>query len=479
MSRLMRGSGHPTRIAVGALCFLCSGLGGCFAERVFPMRPGDVYRVAAADTQPRRLAARAWLRRTHHELAYLLPPAERPVLLTEELTGADGQPIRIYTQLFKDRERVHTVLGNYEGMLHSAQATGSDCYVDDAAPLWPGCRRVWVPVGAGLELSAQLGLAQRDGVPLDADCIVIIPGFFGDSSPFRSRDLGQAFLAEGLHVLALEQRGTGQTEARYPEVPNTFGLFETGDLLAVSEWLQRQPHVRRTGLVGCCWGANGVLLAAWEDGRPADDAESARRLRAVQRPARALRHYEAGVIAFSPTLRFEEFADRTAQRWSVWSNAVLQRFQLEVERRQRRKGYAVTGYLRDLVDSELQRSAQWYPEIVSDGYDYLRLLPYNGRPAGDKLEAVRVPTLIVHAINDPMANAQDVPDLIATVENPNVAALMLPGGGHLGFAAYARRYYYSLLINFFDPQRGPTGLSRASASGWEVAPGMADAGGRR
>ena len=40
--------------------------------------------------------------------------------------------------------------------------------------------------------------------------------------------------------------------------------------LAVSEWLQAQPHIRRTGLVGFCSGANEALLTAWHYGRPAD-----------------------------------------------------------------------------------------------------------------------------------------------------------------------------------------------------------------
>jgi len=99
---------------------------------------------------------------------------------------------------------------------------------------------------------------------------------------------------------------------------------------------------------------------------------------------------------------------------------------------------------------------------VQDGYDYLRLMPYKDLPAGHKLEYARIPTLIVHAVNDPMANAQDIPDFIASVENPEVAALMLPGGGHLGFAPYAREYYFSLILNFFDPQRGAAALENAS-----------------
>jgi predicted alpha/beta-fold hydrolase len=86
-------------------------------------------------------------------------------------------------------------------------------------------------------------------------------------------------------------------------------------------------------------------------------------------------------------------------------------------------------------------------------------LPRRGKPAGDKLEDARVPVLIVYAANDPLSPAQYVSDLIAVTENPNVAAIMLPGGGHIGFAAYARRYYFSLIVNFFSVVDGPRAAS--------------------
>ena len=54
--------------------------------------------------------------------------------------------------------------------------------------------------------------------------------------------------------------------------------------------------------------------------------------------------------------------------------------------------------------------------------------------------------------------SQDTADLMATVDNPKVAALILPSGGHVGFSAYCPAYYLSLITNFFDPQTGPAAL---------------------
>jgi predicted alpha/beta-fold hydrolase len=77
--------------------------------------------------------------------------------------------------------------------------------------------------------------------------------------------------------------------------------------------------------------------------------------------------------------------------------------------------------------------------------------------------------LIVHGANDPMGTAGEIAELIAQTDNPRVAALILPGGGHVGFAAYARSYYYSLIAGFFDPAWG-------AAAGAETSLAEAPAG---
>lgn len=439
--------------------------GGCFSERSFPKLAGDLrpLPILASDAQA-PMHARRWLRYAHQRLRPLLPAHERAALLSADLVDTDQAPRNVYATMDEERAGIHTVFSNYHGVLHSAQATGADINVEQPAPQWPGCQWVWIPIGQEFELAGQLGLARRDGHVLDSDCIIILPGFFGDTGPKRSADLAQALLRAGFHVLGLEQRGCGQTERRFPHVPYTFGVLETGDLLAVAAWLEAQPHIRRTGMMGFCWGANQVLLAAWEEALPPDEPSIDPRLRRLQTTTDGQRHFEAGMLAFSPTLRFEDFADACEFPRSVWNNAILDRFQTEVENRQARRGYPVNGSLRRLVISEYQRLPGAYENMVLDGYDYLRFLPYRGHSAGDKLERVRVPTLIIHAINDPMANAQDVADLMATVENPNVAAIMLPGGGHLGFAPFAREYFYSLVLNFFDAQRGPVAVTPPAAA---------------
>ncbi len=423
------------------------------------MRPGDLTPISSTTTEPR--STREWLTDTHSRLEHLLPARVPAALITEELTGPDGMPIDVLQHFKLHGRNLRTLLGNWRGLLHSVQAIGGRQAIDDAAPAWPGFEDVWIPVADDLQLAGRLGFANvpsdprvaralphpRVGQPRDADCIVLLPGLFGDNSILRTRDLAAALRWAGFHVLALELRAHGQTEARYPSVYYTFGVLEVGDLMVVSEWLQNLPHVRRTGLVGFCWGANLGLLAAWYDARG-------------QQP-----HFSAGIMAFSPVLRFEELVEELETPRAYLINPVLASMQNTVRGRTMRKTHPeVTHSLRKLIEFEFTRSALKYPGGTDDGKRFLRLRPYRGKQAGNKLARARVPVLIVHAANDPLCHTQDVADLMAAVDNPAVAALILPGGGHVGFAPYARSYYFNLILSFFDPATGPAAALPAVSS---------------
>jgi pimeloyl-ACP methyl ester carboxylesterase len=118
-----------------------------------------------------------------------------------------------------------------------------------------------------------------------------------------------------------------------------------------------------------------------------------------------------------------------------------------------------SGSLRRLIEFELAHSPTHYAEGTNDMIHFMRLLAYGALPDGEKLAEVRMPLLLIHGANDPLSKAQDVADILAKTANPNVAAVVLPGGGHIGFAAYAKAYYYSLIMNFFDAACAPRALS--------------------
>lgn len=436
---------------------------GPFTERSFPLLPEEIIRVPTAGLPGITCSTRAWLREVHGQLQTLLP--EGPAtLLTEDLVHANGEAADVFAHFGIRPEQLPSLRHNWQGLAHTAQASGANSEEEKPTPPWPGFEDIWIPIGDNVELCGRIRYARREGEVINTDCIVILPGILGDNNVLRTRDLAQGLVASGFHAMALELRGHGETARGRPEIHYNFGTLETFDLLAVSRWLEAQPHVRRTGLVGFCWGANHALAAAWLDGCRRDHPSISPRLaphvwhnRAESGPPAhhdgttvALRHWNAGILAFSPVLRFEELLELLERRWSRFRHPVLAGLQTTILNRMKRRGYPEpSGSLMQLIRAEFARSPLIYAEAIDDGLQMLRFLPYRGLPDHAKLQSARVPVLIVHGANDPMARSQDVADLIARTTNPMVAAMVLPGGGHVGFAAYAKAYYYSLVINFF------------------------------
>lgn len=442
---------------------------GCLSERGFEMSPEESRRLAAAPPSLQgRNSTRDWLVTAHARFADLLPYESSPALLTGQMVDSTGNPVNVFAHFGVNPKSLRTLMGNLSGIQFTAQCASDDYYIDQPPPPWDGFDEVWAPIEKRVSLSGRLGFARRNGEVVESDCIVILPGFFGDNGVRRTRDLAAYLLRAGFHVLALEIRGHGQTEARYPNMYHTFGVMETDDLMQVADWLQSMPQVRRTGLVGYCWGANIALLAAWYENRPADDPSISPFIEPHLLSSHGPRRYEAGIMAFSPILSWEVLMDDLDEPRSYFSDPVYASIQQIVRDRMTRKGFSQPdGNLRRLIELEYIATNVPMPNGALEGYPFLRLLAYNGHNGHDKLERARVPVLMVHGVNDPLSPSQSVADFVATVDNPLVAAVILPNGGHVGFAAWAKRYYFSLISGFFDPQTGaaPLSLPNVAATG--------------
>lgn len=420
---------------------------GQFSEQSFPFAATDWVRTPVEPGA----GVRAWLRNIHRHLVSRLPPSKAPALLTEDLVDSAGRVVDVFGHFGIKPEKLATLRGNWDGLAHTAQATGADSEPGIPTPPWPGYEDIWIPVGDSVEISGRIGYAREGEAIRDADCIVILPGLLGDNNVLRTRDLCDALRACGIHALALEFRGHGGTLIGRPEQYYGFAVLETFDLLAVSRWLETQPHVRRTGLIGFCWGANHALMAAWYDSCRGRHSSVNPALAAVLPEVPEYRHYSAGVMALSPVLRFEELIVALDTPWSKFKNPVLSGLQTNIRTRMKYRQTADTsGSLRRCIDFEFSHTHLRYAEGFSDAVKFLRLLPYGDLPDHEKLAETRMPVVIVVAANDPLSKSQDVADIMAITSNPNVAAVVLPGGGHIGFAPYAKGYYYSLIMNFFD-----------------------------
>jgi predicted alpha/beta-fold hydrolase len=346
---------------------------------------------------------------------------------------------------------------NFMGLSYSARVTGADAG-NTPAPEWPGFADVWVPINPRLKLAGRLGMARGpDGKVIAADCIVLLPGLCGGNNVIRQRDLAAALKSSGMHVLAVETRGQGQTAVRYPNIACTWGIFESGDLLVVSDWLQAKPNVRRTGLIGFSWGGTHALLTAWAEGRPTKHLSIAPRVAKVLPKTPTGRRYRAGVLVFSPVLDFEVLTEKMATPQPYLIHPVRAGLQKTIRNWKTLRGFPnPTGDLRDVIRCKRLGYAGAYEDQVR----FVRFLPYKGKPAGNKFADVRIPLLIVHGADDPIAPVQTVADVTAGLKNPNFATIVLPSGGHIGFAPYAKSWYYSMILSFFDPHKGPKPAAR-------------------
>ena len=114
----------------------------------------------------------------------------------------------------------------------------------------------------------------------------------------------------------------------------------------------------------------------------------------------------------------------------------------------------------DLARGEYQHGelGKLYPTFDASRSDLKHFLEFSRnhwKVGATRMENVRVPLLILNAANDPLATAQGVAELFSRQHNPNIGVILLREGGHIGFTAYSTDYYYSLMLNFFDPATAP------------------------
>ena len=279
----------PVFVRTGMLVPLLAA--GCLSEGSFPLQPGDLTPPAPLSNPIRKVSTRQWLSDWAARHKPLLPDPNEPPLLTEDLTTPDGKPADVFRHFGLRPDGLASLFTNFNGIRYTANACATRTWVETPPPEWPGFDTVWIPVAPEVSLCGRIGW-RRDGSAIrDATCIVILPGFFGDNGVNRTRDLAAALVAAGYHVLAVEVRGHGQTEARYPNVYYRFGARETEDLMHVSDWLGRQPHVTRVGLVGFCWSANQAMLCAGSTAAGRATRRSRRILHRHSRRRRAARAF--------------------------------------------------------------------------------------------------------------------------------------------------------------------------------------------
>jgi predicted alpha/beta-fold hydrolase len=240
--------------------------------------------------------------------------------------------------------------------------------------------------------------------------LLLVHGLEGSSE--STYVLGTADKAHraGFNALRMNIRSCGDTQHLSPTLYHS-GL--TGDLRAVVEELSTRDRLEEIYLAGFSLGGNQCLKLAGEWG---DDAP------------RALK----GVCAVSPSLDLSTCADAISRR----SNFVYsQKFIRSLKRRMRRaaelypehydtRRLALVRTIRDF-DSHYTAPHAGF----KDADDY-----YARSSALQFVPAICVPTLVIHAEDDPLVPFDSFRDPSLTT-NPCVVFLAPRRGGHVGFLA--------------------------------------------
>jgi predicted alpha/beta-fold hydrolase len=241
---------------------------------------------------------------------------------------------------------------------------------------------------------------------------VVVHGIGGSS---ESRYVVRAAVAlhrAGYHVVRLDLRGAGQS---IPDAPTLYHAGLSSDLRVVVDHIAKDPRVSGVVLLGFSGGGSMALKLAGELGH---DAPSS--LRAV--------------VSISAPLDYTKVS-----RWMDTLRRVPYRFHV----------------LRGLSNGARQFARQhpdrahYRPEDVKRmssfrHYDGTIIVPMHGfgdvdeyyaaASPGPWLPRIEVPTLLLHADDDPMVPGETVRPWLARASSA-VRTVLSPHGGHLGWVA--------------------------------------------
>ena len=241
----------------------------------------------------------------------------------------------------------------------------------------------------------------------DAVMVVLVHGLEGSSHSQYVIGNANKLFAAGCSVVRMNMRNCGGTDALSPTLYHS-GM--SGDVKAVLEWLIARGCTRIV-LAGYSMGGNLVLKAAGELGNDAPQAL-------------------IGVLAVSPPMDLGESADALHH----WTNRIYER-----------------RFLRNLL-ARYGRKVRLYPSVFDPAktarvrsirdFDESAMTPYCGFTSADDyyarsgsarvLDAIAVPTLVLHAWDDPFVR-MTAPTRAKLQANPHVTLLEPAHGGHCAF----------------------------------------------
>jgi pimeloyl-ACP methyl ester carboxylesterase len=274
-------------------------------------------------------------------------------------------------------------------------------------------------------------LESQDGTPLfglmamqrgssAGPALILVHGLFSSKNTYGMLSLAlKAYYEWHLHVMVLDLRNFGDS-GRFSDAPTSWGYREADDILAAAEYLDSLDAVSTVGLLGVSMGAASSLIAAGRSGldRPLSGGVVA--LNGYADARRAVEH----VSTLAPG-SLESFAS-----WLFFRAVLLCKTLLGGPRP-----------MSDLGEYTRQVASQYY-EVTGEEL-FRKASPVHC------VRDIDVPCLIIHSLDDTIVPVEEADDLIeAASDNPMVAAMVLPRGGHALYQLTNPGWFYGTIGTF-------------------------------
>lgn len=237
---------------------------------------------------------------------------------------------------------------------------------------------------------------------------IVVHGLEGSSDSQYMLGVARNALTSGMNVVLMNQRNCGGMDHCAPTLYNS---SLSGDVAAVARSIVEKDEVSQFALIGFSMGGNLVLKCAGEWGR-----DHPKEFKAV--------------AAVCPAMDLAASADalhEPANRLYEWY------FLVQLFRRMRMKARHFPSHF-DLSRLRGVTSLRLFDDRVTAPYcgfagadDY-----YARAAAANVVDRIAVPTLILHAANDPFIRVQ--PETLQRIRaNPHIAFVETTDGGHCAF----------------------------------------------
>ncbi len=251
---------------------------------------------------------------------------------------------------------------------------------------------------------------QPPSIRSTAPTAIILHGLEGSSSSQYVIGNANKLWHSGCNAIRMNMRNCGGTERLSPTLYHS-GL--SGDVLSVLQFFAHRENLSSISLVGYSMGGNLVLKLAGDLGR---------------NPPRQLR----SVVGVSPAMDLGPSADALHQP----ANRIYERRFLRALIKRFRRKAALFPRAFDPARADDIRSLREFDDRITALYsgfsgadDY-----YHRAAAARVLDRITVPTLILHALDDPFVRL--TPETRAQIRtNPNISLIEPEHGGHCAFLA--------------------------------------------